>query len=88
MEITSTTLSVGEFEWLVTSGIKDSRNYRVKIIDTANSSTYDYSDYFQIKSSRIIPGYNNMIILGVSSIGILFMALKAKQFKEKQNKEY
>jgi len=54
MEITSTTENDGEFYWFVFSTLSDSNFYQIKIIDASNSSIYDYSDYFTIKSAQSI----------------------------------
>jgi len=69
MEITSTTENDGEFYWFVSSNLIDSDFYQIKIIDASNSSIYDYSDYFTIKSAQSknpppsIPGFPVFILI-------------------------
>ncbi|MBY9017054.1 MAG: GPI anchored serine-threonine rich family protein, partial [Candidatus Lokiarchaeota archaeon] len=43
----------GSYSWMVPSGLVDSTQYQVKIIDASNSLVYDYSDYFEIYSNTI-----------------------------------
>ena len=42
--IISSTASDGTYSWSIPTGLTASSSYKVKIIDTANSSLYDYSD--------------------------------------------
>ena len=59
--ITSDELNDGRFLWQVPSSLEDSSNYKIKILDSTNSSVFDYSDYsFEIKARAEtgIPGYH------------------------------
>ncbi len=53
MEITSSTTNDGEYYWSLYSALIDSNQYQIKITDVSNSSTYDYSDYFEIKNPSL-----------------------------------
>jgi len=49
MEITPSTPNDGEFNWTVATELLSSDQYQIKIIDLSDPSTYDFSDYFEIK---------------------------------------
>lgn len=88
MEITSDTENDGVYYWPLPSGLVNSSQYQIKIIDISNSSTYDFSDYFEIKSPPSdgpsedgdIPGYNLYILIGLMGVVsiILFKMLRKK----------
>jgi surface protein len=50
LEIIGITSNDGELYWKVPVVIGDSENYRIKISDATNASTYAYSNYFSIHS--------------------------------------
>ena len=53
--IASSTSNDGYYNWSIPAGNDPSSNYKVKITDTSNSSTYDYSDnYFTLSGSPFI----------------------------------
>jgi len=82
MEITSSTTNDGEYYWNMPSELADSNLYQVKITDMSNSSTYDYSDYFEIKSeSPAIPGYTMFLLIGI--ICVVSVILIKKRNKNK-----
>ena len=72
LEIVASTSNDGEYYWTIPSGLEDSINYQIKIIDVSNSSIYDYSDYFEIKhltsQQSAISGYNLYFLLGLFGI--------------------
>ncbi len=50
-DIVASTANDGSYTWQIPSGLSSNSTYRVKIIDTGNSSIYDYSNgYFSIIS--------------------------------------
>jgi hypothetical protein len=50
--ITSSTSNDGSYAWSIPSNYSESSYYKIKITDTSNSSTYDYSNsYFSLSSS-------------------------------------
>ena len=85
MEITSSTTNNGEYYWNLPSELADSNQYQVKITDVSNPSTYDYSDYFEIKNppsgSPAIPGYNMFLLIGI--ICVVSVILIKKRIKNK-----
>jgi len=48
MEIVGNTSNDGEYYWTIPSGLDDSTEYQIKVTDVSNSSTYAFSDYFEI----------------------------------------
>ena len=43
------TIDYGTYNWTIPSSQTEAENYRIKVIDSGNSSVYDYSDsYFTI----------------------------------------
>lgn len=84
MEIISDTENDGVYYWHLPSGLVNSIQYQIKIIDVSNSSTYNFSDYFEIKSPSSdgggIPGYNLYILIGLMGVVsiILFKILRKK----------
>jgi len=70
------------FYWLIPFDVEDSNQYQIKIADYLNSSTYDFSDYFEIKEpseeppsdgSPTIPGYSLYILMSI--IGLFSVIL-------------
>ena len=55
----------GEYFWAIPSGLEDSMDYQIKVIDSSDSSIYDYSEYFKILSN-FLP---NSIIISSPSNG-------------------
>ncbi|MBN2155256.1 MAG: BspA family leucine-rich repeat surface protein [Candidatus Lokiarchaeota archaeon] len=81
MEIVSSTLNDGEFYWFVPSGLSDSTQYRIKIINMLDPLIYAYSDFFEIKtpaSPNRVPGYNIPIIVCIIGLGIYIAYRKLK----------
>ncbi|MHA1497318.1 MAG: ABC transporter substrate-binding protein, partial [Promethearchaeota archaeon] len=72
MEIVPSTLNNGVYYWTLPSTLADSTQYQIRIIDISNPSTYNFSDYFTIKSPASttpeIPGYNFFLIIGITCI--------------------
>jgi len=72
MEIVPSTPNDGEYYWTLPSTLADSTQYQIRIIDISNPSTYNFSDYFTIKSPASttpeIPGYNFFLIIGITCI--------------------
>ncbi len=83
--IVLTTINNGEFEWLVSTGLSTSNQYKIKIVDLENSSIYAYSSYFEIVNPTsqelpIIPSYNLFLVI-YSFIAISTLLTK-KRFKK------
>ncbi len=84
--ISASTLNNGSYSWTIPSGLVNSTQYQIKITDVSNSSTYDFSDYFEIytpftpvdsrSSSPSIPGYDLTLLIAISSVIILFLIKK------------
>ena len=53
MQIIANTSNDGEFNWIIPSGLADSDDYQIKIIDVAKVSTFAYSDEFEIYNPTI-----------------------------------
>jgi len=82
MVIYSSKINNGEYRWKIPSNFNASDDYQIKISDLYNSTTFDFSDYFEIKSpSRAsrIPGYNVFIIIG--ALSLLSIILVKKRIK-------
>ncbi|MFX1479956.1 MAG: Ser-Thr-rich GPI-anchored membrane family protein, partial [Promethearchaeota archaeon] len=82
-EITPSTANDGQYYWTLPD-VADSTLYQVKITDTSNSGTFDFSDYFEIKTPSSggpggIPGYNFYLIIAV--LGILSIALAKRRIR-------
>ncbi|KKM64034.1 hypothetical protein LCGC14_1505450 [marine sediment metagenome] len=82
--LTSGTPNDGEISWTIPSGLTNSTQYQIKILDVSNPSTYDYSDYFGIYNpnpsiTEEIPGYNLYFLYMI--IGIISVLLIKKKYK-------
>ncbi|GAG89233.1 unnamed protein product, partial [marine sediment metagenome] len=80
-ELTSGTPSDGEISWTIPFGLSNSSQYQIKITDIANPTNYDYSDYFEIYTSseligNEVPGYDLILLIGISSVMILILIRK------------
>lgn len=75
MEIVANTSNTGMYGWLVPEELGESTEYRLKISDVDNSSTFAYSEYFEIYSDKI-PGFNVFVIIGLISLIGVFMVMK------------
>ncbi|MHA1191894.1 MAG: Ser-Thr-rich GPI-anchored membrane family protein [Promethearchaeota archaeon] len=47
-EIISSTANDGEYSWVIPSGLDDSTQYQIKLIDVSNALTFNFSEYFEI----------------------------------------
>jgi len=81
--ITSSTLNDGELLWTIPFGLANSSQYQIKITDVSNPTTYDSTDYFEIytppdsvSSSPSIPGYDLLLLIGISSLIAIFLIRK------------
>jgi len=66
--------TIGALLWTISSDLVNSTRYQIKITDYYNSSTYVFSDFFEISNPQLtptspgIPGYNLYILIGVICI--------------------
>ena len=51
--ITSSTMNDGSYSWSIPSNQDSGTNYRIMIIDTSDSSVFDFSDYFELYEPSI-----------------------------------
>ncbi|MFX1497936.1 MAG: DUF2341 domain-containing protein [Promethearchaeota archaeon] len=83
MEIISDKFNDGVYYWTVPSTLVDSEEYQIKISDVSNPSTYDFSEFFEIKSptevTEEIPGYSLYLLIGL--ISIISVVLLKKRYK-------
>ncbi len=77
--INSDTTNDGELSWSIPYELGNSTEYQIKISDVANSTIYDYSDYFSIHTEQEIPGYNLYFLIMI--IGIVSVVLIKKKHK-------
>jgi len=73
MEVIANTPNDGEFYWSLYSGLIDSKNYQLRILDVSDQSVFGYSDYFEIKAP-VSPPDNLPIIFGYD-ITLLLVAI-------------
>lgn len=68
-------------QWDIDENSEPGTDWRVKVINSDNSSQYDWSDYFEIKKrpGPAIPGYNYYVIL---SLIFIFSALAISRMKK------
>lgn len=75
--LSASTSNEGSYSWTIPSGLMNSTEYQIKITDVSNSSTFDFSEYFGIYSTSYeIPGYELILLIGISSLMILFLIKK------------
>jgi hypothetical protein len=81
LTIVSGELNDGSYTWEVPTDLESSDQYQIKIIDSSDSTTFDFSDFFEIKSKPSgphgIPGYNSILLAG-AIIGISIVLIKKK----------
>ena len=88
IDIISNMPNDGEMEWLVLSGLVASDQYKIKVIDLANSSIFAYSEIFEITTPTqqelpVVPGYNiHLILCMVLAVSVV---LTKKRFKKPYN---
>ncbi len=87
--LTSGTLNDGDISWTIPSGLANSTQYQIKITDVSNSSTFDYSDYFEIYTLNDHDVSSPSISFGYFYIfpmlfGILLLALISNRKYQKQ----
>lgn len=81
----SQTPNDGREVWQVLDSLPDSPNYKIKIIDSTNSSIFDYSDYFfEIETGPDMPWYSIFIpIIGfgslISILGVIYWKKRVKR---------
>ncbi|MFX1498752.1 MAG: ABC transporter substrate-binding protein [Promethearchaeota archaeon] len=69
MEITSGTVNDGEYYWLIPTTLEASSHYQIKITDESNPSTYDFSEYFEIRQPPS-GEFPLALIITVSAVGV------------------
>jgi subtilase family serine protease len=80
MEISSSTPNDGEYYWSIPSSLESSNLYKIKITDSSNPFTHDYSEFFEIKNRRSrISGYPLYILMGLLGIVSIFQIRKIKK---------
>ncbi len=82
MEIVVNTSNTGMYGWLVPTDISESTEYRIKISDQDNPSTFAYSEYFEIYSDKI-PGFNVFLIIGLIGLIGVFLVVKNNYYVKK-----
>jgi hypothetical protein len=83
LTISSLTSNDGVYLWNIPSNLTESSEYSIKIIDSSNSVTYDFSDNFAIVSPPGgIPGYNLWIFILGSIIGISIVLIRKRVTKK------
>ena len=86
-EIVSNTPNIGHYYWTIPSTLASSTHYQIRITDVLNSSIYDLSDYFEIKSppstQQEIPGYSIFILMGIISIVSVVLLKKRRKTEGK-----
>jgi hypothetical protein len=82
----------GSYYWMLPSGLGNSTNYQIKIIDATDDNIYDLSDHFEIfnisdnpdnpdnPDDSSISGYNPLLLLS-ATVGISFILM----FKKRRN---
>ncbi|MFX0148929.1 MAG: Ser-Thr-rich GPI-anchored membrane family protein, partial [Candidatus Hodarchaeota archaeon] len=87
MEISSSTLNDGEYYWTIPSTLEVSSQYQIKISDESDSSTYDFSDYFEIKQP-VSEEFPLVLIITISAVSggsiaavVLFYLLRRRKRK-------
>jgi surface protein len=83
MEIIANTSNTGMYGWLVPTELGESTEYRIKISDVADPDIFAYSEYFEIYSDKIIPGFNVWLILGM--LGLIGGGIIIKKDKAMKN---
>jgi len=86
MEIVPSKLNDGEYYWTLPSTLADSTQYQIRISDISNPTTYDFSDYFEIKSPVStppdIPGYNIFLLIGITCIvSVILLKNRRKNYQ-------
>ncbi|MFX1313840.1 MAG: Ser-Thr-rich GPI-anchored membrane family protein [Promethearchaeota archaeon] len=82
LEINASTINDGEYFWTLPSDLDLNTLYKIKITDISNPAIYDYSDFFEIttrSSPSRIPGFNVIIVIGISSLLLLYYIKKMKK---------
>ena len=84
MEIVASTANDGSYNWEIPTDLEDGIDYRIRISDVLNPTTYDESPNFVITSVDIpgdaaIPGYNFYIL--IAAIGPVSIILLKKRKK-------
>jgi hypothetical protein len=67
--------------WYIGDDFEPGTDWRIKVSNYDNTSQYDWSEYFEIRSPATppIPGYNNLVII---SLLITFTAVVFKRIKK------
>jgi subtilisin family serine protease len=89
LEIVASTPNNGSYYWGLPIDLEDVIDYQVKISDTSNPATSEYSDYFAIiiatnpanpAEPPSIPGYNiNLLIFALCIISIILTKIKIRK---------
>ena len=70
------------YGWLVPTDISKSTEYRIKISDVDNPSTFAYSEDFEIYSDKI-PGFDVFLLIGLTALIGVLLVVKNNFFVKK-----